>query len=103
MTKFKDFKELVKNNVGVAEDILTADICYAMGILKYDDNVEISLYDLDDSYDKEIWIRNLGTIWEIRAGGDIVLGSISNTYERYQVARMLADLYLTFYQNYKVY
>lgn len=108
MTKYGDFKELVRNNITMAEEVVTGDICYGMGVLsRIDSNGGISLNELDDAYDKLIFINNRDNDWCMYAiqesGDNIVLGSISKSYERYQIARMLADLYLTFYQNFRVY
>ena len=112
MTKYGDFKELVKNQVGYVEPVLTADICYGMGLLRGSnaENIGMSLSSLDDAYDEVVWIRynEESNEWIIYAkrrndGHEFMLGSVSNTYRRYQIATMLADLYLTFYQNCYIY
>lgn len=110
MTKFGDFKELVRQDISTAENALTADICYGMGALIYSSepkNCGISLHELDDAYDELIFINRRDKDWVLygiqESSDNIVLGTISITYERYQVARFLADLYLTFYQNFRLY
>lgn len=110
MTKFNDFKELVSQNINLAEEILTADISYGMGIFAGTEkpaNGGLSLNELDDAYDELIFINKNNKDWVLYAiqgsGDNIVLGTVSITYERYQVARFLTDLYLTFYQNFRLY
>lgn len=110
MTKFNDFKELVRQNISLAEDVLTADISYGMGALIHSSepkNGGVSLHELDDAYDELIFINKRDKDWVLygiqESGDNIVLGTVSITYERYQVARFLTDLYLTFYQNFRLF
>ena len=112
MTKYNgNFEELVKKNIDLTENMVTADICYAMGCMNaYEKfasvpNGGISLHELDDAYDDYIYINQNDNEWLLygikKSGDNIVLGRISKIYEKYQIAIYLADLYLTFYQNYK--
>ncbi len=112
MTKYNvGFENLVKNNIELVERMVTADICYAMGCMntaeKFDNapNGGIALHELDDAYDDYIFINSNDKEWVLygiqKCGDNIVLGRISKIYEPYQIAIFLADLYLTFYQNYK--
>ncbi len=112
MTKYNGkFEALVKEQINLAETMVIADICYAMGCMnayeKFDSvpNGGISLHDLDDAYDEYVFINERDKDWVLygikKNGDNIVLGSISKIYEKYQIATNLADLYLTFYQNYK--
>ena len=112
MTKYGgNFENLVKGDIELAEKMVTADICFGMGCMnayeKFDNvpNGGIALSELDDAYDNYIYINENDKEWVLygikKSGDNIVLGRISKIYERYQIAIFLADLYLTFYQNYK--
>ena len=112
MTKYNgNFETLVKEQINLVENMVIADICYAMGCMnayeKFDNvpNGGISLHDLDDAYEEFLFINERDKDWVLysiaESGDNIVLGTISKVYEKYQIATYLADLYLTFYQNYK--
>ena len=112
MTKYNgNFENLVNNNIELAERMVISDICYAMGCMnayeKFDNlpNGGMSLHELDDAYDEFVYINKRNKDWVLygihKSGDNIVLGTISKVYEKYQIATFLADLYLTFYQNYK--
>lgn len=109
MTKYGNFENLVRTNIGLAEEIVTSDFCYAMGVLDTtkEPNSGVELSELDDAYDKRFFINDLNKEWVLYtiqdSGDNLVMGRISKTYERYQIARMLADMYLAFYQNFRVY
>ena len=111
MTQYENFAYLVANNLGIAETQLANDICYAFGIMvgsKGEINV-IELRDIDESYEADfcisrqenpdqyvLFMRNCNKL----GGDNLVLMRVSTlAYERYQIATMLADAYLTLYMN----
>lgn len=106
MSKYENFNNLVANHLETAERSLSMDICYIFGLMdgrNYD--CDVSLGEIDKSYDFKGVHVVIGdrdkeyVMYVLQNNQSANLGTVSKSFEKYQIADILADIYLNFYMN----
>ena len=109
MSKYENFNHLVAKNLDTAQLSIQMDICYLIGIMDGRGADKISMIIADSEYHFDGPGKGIDFFISEKEGAYIltaqsgdtqrVLITVSVTYERYQIAEMLSEAWLTFYMN----